>query len=137
MTIVIASADSVENVVHEGVQTFSYHFREQPLVFDEPHYVRLADFLTPALNTFIITCDFVATSPVNGAYSGYLGVGNRTLPNTWIPLSSNTVPAIGFLHIRANSDRAPIVAVRDFKLVLEFLPESWLKHGGGSAIGAS
>ena len=134
----ISSEKSVKKSVIEGVQSFSYHLSEQPLVFDEPHYVRLVQLSTPANVSFIVTCDFVATSPTWGPFPGYLGIATtRNNNNTWIPLASNSVPALGFLHIQSTTSNTAIKDLRSVTVVLEFAPESWLKHGGGSTIGSS
>ena len=139
LTIVISTTKSAKQSVNKGVQTFSYHLSEQPLVFDEPHYVRLVHVVTPAVTTFIVACDFVASSPAQSPYPGFLGLANnsRSATNTWIPLASNALPAIGFLHIQSTSTTNPIVDIRNVTVVLEFAPESWLKHGSGPTISVS
>ena len=123
--IVIHSGNSEKVFFHDGRYLVSYRL-SNPLKFTEPHYARLV-WLGGYKNVTIVFADFVERQEVDGEREPYLGCSAAASTPHWVPLSSNFIPATGFLQIRlANGKRIP--ANQKFTIVVEIGSESWV-HG--------
>ena len=103
------------------------------ITFDVPYMVRLQNVYGLNIKYFVF-CDFIRQNFFNNEKKGLLGinssVGNPI--NQFQSIANNFIPAMGYLEFKQAFDwtEDEDLLTTDFAVVLEVVPESWVKHGG-------